>query len=75
MNSGYKGTKSKRDYQDLIHKIDNHSLLRSKKGVMLLSGMLIFVVCHLMMPCSTNIFFSATTERSTCSSVWVAIRA
>jgi len=27
------------------------------------------------MPCSWNIFFRATTERSTCSLVWVAIRA
>ena len=30
---------------------------------------------YLIMPCSTKIFFSAFTERSTCSSVWVAMRA
>ena len=30
---------------------------------------------YLMMPCSTKIFFRATTERSTCSLVWVAMRA
>jgi len=29
----------------------------------------------LMIPCSTKIFLRATTERSTCSSVWVAISA
>jgi len=29
----------------------------------------------LMIPCSTKIFFRAFTERSTCSSVWVAISA
>lgn len=28
-----------------------------------------------MMPCSTKIFFRAITPRSTCSLVWVAIRA
>ena len=30
---------------------------------------------YLMIPCSTKIFFRAFTERSTCSSVCVAIRA
>ena len=30
---------------------------------------------YLMIPCSTKIFFRACTERSTCSSVWVAINA
>ena len=30
---------------------------------------------YLMIPCSTKIFFRALTERSTCSSVCVAIRA
>jgi len=29
----------------------------------------------LMMPCSVKIFFKMTTERSTCSLVWVAISA
>ena len=30
---------------------------------------------NLIIPCSTKIFFKATTERSTCSLVWVAMRA
>ena len=30
---------------------------------------------YFMIPCSTKIFFRATTERSTCSFVWVAMSA
>ena len=32
-------------------------------------------IIYLIIPCSTKIFFRATTERSTCSFVCVAIRA
>ena len=35
----------------------------------------IYFGIYLIIPCSTKIFFSAITERSTCSSVCVAIRA
>ena len=33
------------------------------------------ISCYLIIPCSTKIFLRATTERSTCSWVWVAMRA
>ena len=35
----------------------------------------LLILNYLMMPCSTKIFFRATTERSTCSCVCVAIKA
>ena len=45
------------------------------KGTHFLRTLQTFRQIYLIIPCSTKIFFKILTERSTCSSVWVAIRA
>ena len=73
---GCKGTKIFRDRKIIteqiaisLHYLTNHRM--AIKNLPIEGGLFIYLI----MPCSTKIFFNATTERSTCSLVCVAIRA